>query len=89
MSFFEDELVEDEAVEEESVEEESVEEEAVTTTSHEVITTLDAANFAPFTGKDLIVKKVILTIAPSISCSIREQHPTWSSQGCCTVSFRR
>ena len=34
-----------------------MEEEAVATTSHEVITTLDADNFAPYTGKELIVKQ--------------------------------
>ena len=34
-----------------------MEEEAVATTSHEVITTLEADNLAPFTGKDLLVKQ--------------------------------
>ena len=57
INFFEDELVEDEAVEDELAEVESVEEEVVATTSYEVITTLDAASFSPFTSKDLIVKQ--------------------------------
>ena len=47
-------------MEEESVIEESVEEEEVVAISHELITTLDTANFAPFTGKDLIVKQGLL-----------------------------
>ena len=57
-------------MEEESVIEESVEEEEVVTISHEVITTLDTANFAPFTGKDLIVKQGLLTTMLSNSCLI-------------------
>ena len=36
---------------------ESVEEETIATASNEAIATLGEADFAPFTGKDLIVKK--------------------------------